>query len=347
MSAGLTVQNLQKRYASQIVLQDITFTVQPGEIQALLGASGCGKSTTLAIIAGLEEADGGDILWDGVSLKNTAPHLRRFGLMFQDLALFPHLNVYENIAFGLRYQNLTPQQIKERVAQVIELVNLSGMEKRDVNALSGGEQQRVALARALAPQPRLLMLDEPLASLDRTLKERLIVELKEILRQTHQTVIYVTHDQEEAFMIADQIVLMNQGKIEQIDTPHQIYTQPKTPYVAKFLGMNNLFEGEIQVLGGQSWLLFPFGKIPYATKIRGKVVALIRPQAAVFGDSNGLKISGKILKRFFRGDHCQMEIETTAGSLTFQFPSQLDLPKEGAAVQLTIHPNAIQVFPYP
>ncbi|MGB9640702.1 MAG: ABC transporter ATP-binding protein, partial [Anaerolineales bacterium] len=329
MSIGLTVQNLQKRYASQIVLQDITFTVKPGEILALLGASGCGKSTTLAIVAGLEEADSGDVLWDGISLKNTAPHLRHFGLMFQDLALFPHLNVYENIAFGLRYQNLTPQQIKERIAQVIQLVNLSGMEKRDVNALSGGEQQRVALARALAPQPRLLMLDEPLASLDRTLKERLIVELREILRQTHQTVIYVTHDQEEAFMIADQIVLMNQGKIEQMDTPHQIYTQPKTPFVAKFLGMNNLFEGEIQVFQDQPWLLFPFGKIPYPTNLRGKVIALIRPQAAHLGEAIGLPITGTILKRLFRGDQCQLEVGVESFHLSFLFSHNQALPREG------------------
>lgn len=345
MNAGLIVQNIQKSFASQIVLHDITFTVKPGEIQALLGPSGCGKSTTLAIIAGLEESDSGDILWNGISIKNTAPHLRRFGLMFQDLALFPHLNVYDNIAFGLRFQNLNTRQIKERIAEVMKLVNLSGMEKRDVNALSGGEQQRVALARALAPQPRLLMLDEPLASLDRTLKERLIVELKEILRQTHQTVIYVTHDQEEAFMIADQIVLMNQGKIEQIDAPHQIYTQPKTPFVAKFLGMTNLFEGEIQVHGDQTWLLFPFGKIPYATNVRGKVSVLIRPQAAHFGNGNGLQITGNLFRRFFRGDHCQIELETAAGRLTFQFPSSFDLPKEGETVRFFINENAIQIFP--
>ncbi len=344
MGSGLEVHDIRKIFSNQVVLQGVSFSVKPGEMQALLGPSGCGKSTTLAIIAGLEEADSGDIFWDGISLHGVAPHLRRFGLMFQDLALFPHLNVYENIAFGLRYQKLTSSQIKDRVDQVIRLVNLTGMEKRDVNALSGGEQQRVALARALAPQPHLLMLDEPLASLDRTLKERLVVELREILRQTHQTVIYVTHDQEEAFMIADQIILMNQGHVEQIDTPQQIYAQPKTPFVAEFLGMNNLFAGEIQVEGERTYLIFPLGKIPYQTNLRGRVTALIRPQAAQFGIGEGLVLSGKVLKRFFRGDHCQMEISSNASSLTFQFPFNLDLPKEGEVVQLTIDPNAIQVF---
>ncbi|MGB9641232.1 MAG: ABC transporter ATP-binding protein, partial [Anaerolineales bacterium] len=329
MSEGLTVQHICKSFGNYNILHEISFEVQPGEILTLLGPSGCGKSTTLAIIAGLENPDCGDILWDGQSVKELAPHLRHFGLMFQDLVLFPHLNVYENVAFGLHYQNLSTGQIKERVNQVLNLVNLSGMEKRDVNSLSGGEQQRVALARALAPQPRLMMLDEPLASLDRTLKERLVIELGEILRKTNQTAIYVTHDQEEAFMIADRVVVMNQGRIEQMGTPYEVYSQPRTPFVARFLGMNNLIEGEVFLQGTQTWLSLSLGKIPYPTSTIGKVTALIRPQAAELGIGEGLVISGKVIKRLFRGDLCQLEVDVGAFHLSFLFSHNQALPREG------------------
>ena len=231
----LSVTDISKSFGSTQALDTVSFEVDQGEIVALLGPSGCGKSTLLSIIAGLEAPDNGNVRWEGVSLEGTPPHLRGFGLMFQDFALFPHMNVYANVAFGLKMAHMTPGSVDTRVKEMLETVGLPNIGARDVNTLSGGEQQRVALARALAPHPRLLMLDEPLGSLDRNLRERLVVDLEAILHRLHQTAIYVTHDQEEAFAIADRIILMNAGRIEQMGTPEVIYHSPASVFVARFL----------------------------------------------------------------------------------------------------------------
>ncbi|MFZ5808299.1 MAG: ABC transporter ATP-binding protein [Chloroflexota bacterium] len=345
MSISLSLLDVSKSYNQKPVLRSISFHVQENEILALLGPSGCGKSTTLAIIAGLENPDHGDVLWKGESLKGIPPYARGFGLMFQDLALFPHLSVFENIAFGLRQQKRKEEEIRRRVTETLELVNLPGLERRDVSTLSGGEQQRVALARSLAPRPRLMMLDEPLASLDRTLKDRLVVELREILTRTTQTTIYVTHDQQEAFMIADQIVVMNAGRIEQIGAPQEVYAHPATPFVASFLGMNNLFEGEVITKEGGNWLILPIGSVRVPTPHSGKVTALIRPQAAVWGAANGLVLQGKVIKKMFGGENCRVEMEIRDRRMSFLFPACGNLPAEQETVTLTILPQAIQVFP--
>jgi ABC-type Fe3+/spermidine/putrescine transport system ATPase subunit len=211
----------------------------------LLGASGSGKSTLLRIIAGLEDADSGSILFNHVDLVSTPAHLRDFGLVFQDYALFPHLNVNENVAFGLKMRRVSQDEIKRRVADSLEMVNLSGFGLRRVTDLSGGEQQRVALARALATRPRLLMFDEPLGALDRTLREDLLNELRAILRQTQIPAIYVTHDQEEAFTIADRVLILHDGKIIREGTPADVWSNPESVFVAGFLGLGNIVEGEV------------------------------------------------------------------------------------------------------
>lgn len=241
----LEIHHIFKTYEGKPLLEDISFTVGEGETVCLLGASGSGKSTLLRIIAGLEDAEEGFISFDGTDLTSTPPHLRDFGLVFQDYALFPHLNVYDNVAFGLRMRRMGQNEIDLRVASSLELVNLQGFERRKVTDLSGGEQQRVALARALAIRPRLLMFDEPLGALDRTLREDLLNELRSILHRTNIPAIYVTHDQEEAFAISDRILILHDYKIVREGTPSDVWTKPGSAYVAGFLGLGKVMEGKV------------------------------------------------------------------------------------------------------
>ncbi|HVN16485.1 MAG TPA: ABC transporter ATP-binding protein [Anaerolineales bacterium] len=247
----LNLQRISKTYESQPLLTDISFTVAADETICLLGPSGSGKSTLLRIIAGLEEADSGKVLWDDGDLASTPPHLRDFGLVFQDYALFPHLTVAENVAFGLKMRGLPKSDIKSRVTESLEQVNLFGFEKRRVTELSGGEQQRVALARALAPRPRLLMFDEPLGALDRALKDRVLEELRKILHETKVPAIYVTHDQEEAFALADRILLLHEGQIVRAGAPEEVAAHPGSAWAARFLAVGNVVEGVCRFSGGK------------------------------------------------------------------------------------------------
>ena len=252
----LEVHHIFKTYEGKPLLNDISFKVEQGETICLLGASGSGKSTLLRIIAGLEEAESGYISFDGQNLTSTPAHLRDFGLVFQDYALFPHLDVRENVAFGLTrsVRRLPQNEIAERVANSLEMVNLGGFEKRKVNDLSGGEQQRVALARALATRPRLLMFDEPLGALDRTLREELLDELRSILHHTNIPAIYVTHDQEEAFAIADRVLILYGGEIIRAGTPAEVWANPGSAYVAGFLGLGNVMVGKVvEKMKEESW----------------------------------------------------------------------------------------------
>jgi ABC-type Fe3+/spermidine/putrescine transport system ATPase subunit len=241
----LDVRGIQKSYDNAPLLKGVSFTVEAGETVCLLGRSGSGKSTLLRIIAGLEQPEGGSVLWDGRDLQNTPVHERGFSLMFQDYALFPHRSVGQNVAFGLRMQNLTDEAVKTRTAEMLDLVHMADFSKRRVTDLSGGEQQRIALARALAPRPKLLMLDEPLGALDRTLKQTLLDDLRRIVRTANIPVIYVTHDQEEAFSIADRLIMLNSGQIEQVGSPEEVYRHPGSLWVAGFLGLGNILPAEV------------------------------------------------------------------------------------------------------
>ena len=241
----LEVRNIFKTYEGNLLLNDISFTVAEGETICLLGASGSGKSTLLRMIAGLEAPDSGLIAFNGLDLTATPPHLRDFGLVFQDYALFPHLNVNENVAFGLKMRRKGHTEIAQRVASSLEMVSLAEFGNRKVTDLSGGEQQRVALARALAIRPRLLMFDEPLGALDRALREDLLNQLRMILHRTSIPAIYVTHDQEEAFTIADRVLILHDGKIVRDGTPADVWAKPESAFVAGFLGLGNLLNGEV------------------------------------------------------------------------------------------------------
>lgn len=341
----LLIEGIYKSFENNQVLAGIGFEILEGEILALLGPSGCGKSTLLAIIAGIESPDHGQIFWDGSQLDDVPPHRRGFGLMFQDYVLFPHMNVYENVAFGLKMSGMDRDTIQVRVLETLELVGLVGFGARDVNSLSGGEQQRVALARSMAPRPGLLMLDEPLGSIDRTLRERLMVDLRRILRQMEQTAIYVTHDQEEAFALADRVVVMRQGKVEQIGRPEDIYRQPASIFVARFLGMTNLIKGQGVFEGDQNFIETSLGRFPTSKSIEGPVTVLLRPESAILNGHGGIKLQGKMLEKTFRGNLCQATISIDGSTFDFHFLSNSELPDEGEDIQLSLDPiKGIVVF---
>jgi iron(III) transport system ATP-binding protein len=238
----LFLQNISKRYGATRAVADVSLEVGGGEFFGLLGPSGCGKTTTLRMVAGLESPDTGRILLEGEDLTRLPADRRGFGMVFQSYALFPHLNVFENVAFGLRARRLSQSEVARRVAQALAMVSLSGYDRRRVDELSGGQQQRVAIARAISIEPALLLFDEPLSNLDVALREETRVELRELVKRLKLTALYVTHDQEEAFALCDRISVMSEGRILQTGTPHELYNQPEEITVARFLGRNNLIE---------------------------------------------------------------------------------------------------------
>lgn len=345
---ALRVKQIAKSFGSQKVLEGITFDVAEGEIIALLGPSGCGKSTLLFLIAGLEKPDRGVISWQEQDLSGISAHRRDFGLMFQDYALFPHMNVYENIAFGLRMDGKEKQFIRDRVSEVLDLVGMRDYEQREISTLSGGEAQRVALARALAPQPGLLMLDEPLGSIDRSLKERLLTELSHILRRLNQTAIYVTHDQEEAFSIADRVVLLNAGHVEQIGESKDIYLRPSSRFVAEFIGLTNFLPGFVRTRSGNAFLTTPFGDFPINTQLQGEVTILIHPNGVTKGSKENHQLAGKIVNKTFRGNICRLTVDLAGELLSFDFLSNQSLHEIGEMIYLNFDPNqSLQIFPDP
>jgi thiamine transport system ATP-binding protein len=283
----LTVHDLVVRYDDHVAVDHVDLAAQPGEVVCVLGPSGGGKSSLLRAIAGLEPPALGAVAWDGVDLASTPPHRRRFGLMFQDHALFPHRDVAANVAFGLRMQGVPSATAQARVAELLDLVGLAGFERRAVRDLSGGEQQRVALARALAPDPRLLMLDEPLGALDRVLREHLVTELGAIFARRERTILFVTHDHEEAFALADRVVVIDDGRIEQDAPAVTVWQAPANAFVAEFLGYN-------------------------VTRAFGGVLA-VRPDGLRLTPEG--PVPATVVDRTFRRDHFRVRVRTDAGEV--------------------------------
>jgi ABC-type Fe3+/spermidine/putrescine transport system ATPase subunit len=352
----LQIQRLHKSFSERPVLNDITFGVDDGEILCLLGPSGCGKTTLLRIIAGLETPDTGTITFDGRDVRAVAVHQRGFGLMFQDFALFPHQNVWDNVIFGLRMQNLPHDQIQQLGLNALEMVGLRGFEKRDVNQLSGGERQRVALARSLAPKPKLLMLDEPLGSLDRQLREELMIELRRILKNARLTSIYVTHDQQEAFAIADRVVILYAGQVEQIGTPPKVYARPASEFVARFLGLPNLIQGTvIRRAANVAAIRTAIGQLHVAMESAVRpdqaVTLLIRTDAAEI-DRNPLGsaetpanvIEGTVIDVSFRGRYQRLVVRIDAVNLVFEVETRSGLPAIGQPVRIRLRDDSTVVL---
>ncbi len=353
--ALLEVRDVAKAYDGTPALRGVSLRATQGTIVCLLGPSGCGKTTLLRLVAGIERADSGSIRFEGRAIDDLPPHRRGFGLMFQDYALFPHRDVAGNVAFGLRMQGLPRQRVAERVAAMLDLVGLAGYERRRVFELSGGERQRVALARSLAPSPRLLMLDEPLGALDRTLRERLLDELRTILRRVGVTSLYVTHDQAEAFALADWLVLLRDGRIAQQGSPEQVYQWPSSPFVARFLGHANLVEGRVAGVEDTTAVVdTALGRFTGVASVPGvargsAVVLVLRPEAAALlpaaSPAGPNRIAGTLAERSFRGSYTQLTLRPAAGPpLVFELGGA-ELPPAGAAVTLELRPGAISMIP--
>ena len=384
-SMFLEVRDVHKSFEGQPVLCGISASIAEGEIVVLLGPSGCGKTTLLRIIAGLESAEQGILSLEGIDLGQIPIHRRGFGMVFQDYALFPHKNVRQNVAFGLRMSGWVQSLQERRVRQVLGMVGLAEFGERTVHELSGGEQQRVALARALAPYPRLLLLDEPLGSLDRALRERLMGELRLILKEaggpaasemtsreetepkpvnseadalaelprSAMTSIYVTHDQEEAFAVADRVLVMNEGQIEQEGTPVELYRRPMTPFVARFLGMENLLEAEIisreppVVRSTIGDCLLEDLREPED----GQATLLVRPDAATLvpeGDQGPNAVEGSLTEISFRGRHQIATILVTSGpepvTLKLNFDSNVVLPTVSTLIRIKLDPTKLRLL---
>jgi thiamine transport system ATP-binding protein len=342
-AVGLDVRAVRKSFGATVAVDGVSFAVAPGEVVALVGPSGCGKSTLLALVAGLERPDSGAVAWDGADLADVPSHRRGFGLMFQDYALFPHLSALDNVTFGLRMAGQPRAAADERGRALLTQVGLPGFEQRDVTTLSGGEQQRVALARSLAPAPRLLMLDEPLGALDRALRERLLAELAAVLRALGQTAVYVTHDQEEAFAIADRVVLLNAGRVAQSGPPRELYRRPANAFVARFLGLDNLLAGAARPDGAGGWLAdTAVGPVPLPGPADGTVTVLLRPDAArIVGDrdtagADEWPLTATLVQATFRGRLVQAQVHAGGVDLRFDLPSGAELPAAGASVVVAV-----------
>jgi ABC-type Fe3+/spermidine/putrescine transport system ATPase subunit len=341
----LEVGNLSKSFAGGRLIEDVSFNLKKGEILCLLGPSGAGKTTLLRLIAGLETADSGSLFFQSMNINEVAPHKRNFGMMFQEYALFPHKNVWQNVAFGLEMKKCRIQEQFDIIGNILNVVGLAGFGERRIDELSGGERQRVALARSLAPEPELLLLDEPFGSLDRGLRDRLTEEIREILTSLKVTAIFVTHDQAEAFSVADKIAILHEGRLEQFGPPETLYRHPVNRTVAHFLGFKNIFEGELREDG-----LFtsPLGSLQLGKPggNTGKHELLIRPDAARFeADSvpspDWIRLSCRVLARQFTGSRFKVSVEVGGQHLVFELPIDPPPPLVGEKAEICLNPAAI------
>lgn len=331
--AGLSLRGVTFRAGGREIVSGVDLDVAAGETVALLGPSGCGKTTLLRLIAGLERPTAGVVTFDGVDQRGIAPHRRGFGFMFQDHALFPHLNVARNVEFGLVRAGWERGRRATRVAELLELVGLAGMEKRTIEKLSGGERQRVALARALAPEPKVLMLDEPLGSLDRALRERLVGELAEILRRLQIPAIYVTHDQYEAFAVADRLAIMRAGRIMRAGPPREVWEHPGSEFVARFLGQENIVDAEI----GDGVAVTPFGEFAVPGARAGAARVLLGEEGASLERGPGPNVAtGTVEAVVFRGAEVVVRVVARGAAAEFTFASTETVPAAGEPVHVRV-----------
>ena len=339
----ISLKNIAVSYDGEQVLKDFNLSIKDGEFVTLLGPSGCGKTTVLRTIAGFINPDEGDVLFEGKRINDVPPHKRTVNTIFQRYALFPHLNVFDNIAFGMRLKKKSEKEIKAKVDELLEMVSLKGMAHRGIGQLSGGQQQRIAIARALANEPKVLLLDEPLSALDLKLRKDMQTELKKIQKAVGITFVFVTHDQEEALSMSDTIVVMDGGDIQQIGTPTDIYNEPKNAFVADFIGESNILDGTmiedylVEVAGIRFKSLDSgFGKM-------APVDVVIRPEDIDMcpADSSGAHIIGEVTSVTFKGVHYEIIVDVDGFKWMIQ---STDFVKVGDRIGLTLTPDDIHVM---
>ena len=337
----IALKNITVEFDGEKILDDLSLTIRDGEFVTLLGSSGCGKTTTLRIIAGFLEPDSGELFLNGKNMHGVPPHKREVNTIFQRYALFPHYNVYENIAYGLRIRKVPEAEIKERVTEMLRLVNLQGFEKRGVSRLSGGQQQRVAIARALVLRPKVLLLDEPLAALDLKLRKDMQNELKNIQKQLGITFIFVTHDQEEALSMSDTVVVMNEGKIQQIGSPIDIYNEPQNAFVADFIGESNIIDGVMKADYQAAFTGHTFSCLDAGFAPGEEVDIVIRPEDVDIVPPEKGMLQGTVTSVTFLGVH--FEIIVDIGGFKWMIQTT-DEHKVDEKVGLFIEPDAIHVM---
>ena len=339
----IEIKNVSKSFGDKVVLKDINLYINQGEFLTLLGPSGCGKTTLLRMIAGFLQPDEGSILLDGKDLAGTSPYERPLNTVFQRYALFPHLDVYDNIAFGLKLKKVPQDEIDKRVRRVLKLVAMSDYEDRDVETLSGGQQQRIAIARAIVNQPKVLLLDEPLAALDLKMRKDMQIELKEMHKTLGITFIYVTHDQEEALTLSDTVVVMNEGRIQQIGTPTDIYNEPVNSFVADFIGESNILNGTMICDRKVSFIGHEFECVDEGFGENVPVDVVVRPEDIYFtNDPARTQFTAKVKSCTFKGVHYEMYVDSDTGNeLMIQ---DYDPYPVDSIVNLYIEPDDIQVM---
>lgn len=339
----LALDRLRKVYGHAVAVEGINLSVSKGEFVSLLGPSGCGKTTTLQMIAGFVEPTDGSVVLDGTELSRLPPNRRGLGIVFQSYALFPHMTVAQNLAFGLEMRGVAKSEITRRVSEMLDLVGLSDKAGRYPRQMSGGQQQRVALGRALIIRPSVLLLDEPLSNLDAKMREEMQIELRQIQQTLGTTTVLVTHDQHEALALSDKIVVMSAARVEQIGSPLEVYERPATPFVASFLGKTNIFQAE----GREKTLLVGDCPIALDRPFEGSTSISIRPEKLAISREPTAGLSGRVKTRVFQGDHWLFQIDTPAGMATVIRPNDgTEVPAEHELVGLTIKPQDI-VFALP
>ena len=337
----IELKHIKKCYTKDVpVIYDFNLTINEGEFVTFLGPSGCGKTTILRMLAGFETPTSGEILFNGKDISELPPNERKFNTVFQKYALFPHLNIYDNISFGLKEKKVPKNEIKKKVKRVLEIVDLEGFEKRKIDSLSGGQQQRIAIARAIVNEPRILLLDEPLSALDYKMRQEMQIELKNMHKELGITFIFVTHDQEEALMMSDKIVVLSEGRIQQIGTPEDIYNEPQNAFVADFIGESNIFKGimtghmKVRFCGGE---FIGMDDVPEGTLVD----VVVRPEDVIITKPEDGIIEGEVVSVIFKGMHYEVTVESGKYEMVIRTTKCYSV---GERIGMKLEPDGIHIM---